>query len=251
MSQVYPHNASNMPPRPCSAHPEVLTVWKKTLFFRGNGFTALDSTGNTVFRVENYTPNAKEEVVLMDGAGNCLITLRRKILSLHQRWEGFTCNGVDGSSEEAVFCIKRSWMLSRKTCVDVFMKPHMISSYFGWRHCDYHIEGSFRERSCTIYDRSTRAIVAEVKRKRAANSETLMLGKDVFSLVVHPGGNRALIMSWIVVLDHINREDLDILKRNVLLSVDSWKFVYNKFSHRKEEVEEKSTDKSIIGLTHS
>eukprot|EP01018_Ginkgo_biloba_P036924 Gb_03489 [translate_table: standard] len=165
MSQIYPTVVpnSNMLPEPCSAHSEVLTVWKKALFFSGNGFTALDSTGNIVFRVENYTPNAKEEVVLMDAAGNCLLSLRRKIPSLHQRWEGFTCNGVDGSSEEAVFCIKRSWMLSRKTCVDVFMKPQMSSSYFGSKECDFRIEGSFRGRSCTIYDASTRAIVAEVR----------------------------------------------------------------------------------------
>lgn len=62
------------------AVPAVLTVWRKSLLFNGNGFAVFDANGNLVFRVDNYASGSKAEVVLMDAAGKPLLTIRRKVI---------------------------------------------------------------------------------------------------------------------------------------------------------------------------
>lgn len=53
-----------------------LTVWRKSLLVSCNGFTVIDSGGNLVYRVDNYM-GRRDRVVLMDGYGKPLLTLRR------------------------------------------------------------------------------------------------------------------------------------------------------------------------------
>lgn len=58
-----------------------LTVKKTSVFFAGDGFTAYDSKGELVFRVDSYGPDSRDqgEHVLMDAYGRCLLTVRRKV----------------------------------------------------------------------------------------------------------------------------------------------------------------------------
>ena len=58
---------------------EVLTVWRKSLLFNGNGFTVFDGKGNLMFRVDNYASEHRGEIELMDAAGKPLLTIRRKV----------------------------------------------------------------------------------------------------------------------------------------------------------------------------
>lgn len=62
-----------------------LTVLKTSLFFAGDGFTVYDCKGQLVFRVDSYGPETrnKDEVVLMDPHGRCLLTLRRKVPNMN------------------------------------------------------------------------------------------------------------------------------------------------------------------------
>ena len=67
--------------------PTVLTVWRKSLLFNCDGFTVYDARGDLAFRVDCYAaPRRRAEVVLMDAAGAPLLTVRRKRLSLAERW---------------------------------------------------------------------------------------------------------------------------------------------------------------------
>eukprot|EP01018_Ginkgo_biloba_P004651 Gb_03356 [translate_table: standard] len=172
-------------------NPTILTVWKKSFLFNCNGFNVIDSTGNLVLRVDNYGSYLKDEAVLMNGTGNTLITMRRKTLTLRDRWEGF--RGDDFDPRKPMFSIRRSSLLQTKAFAEVFLK--------GERHANYHIEGSFSKRSCRIYG-GTRCLVAEVKRKQATSG--IMLGDDVFSLVVQPGFSLAFIVGLVVVLDRMS-----------------------------------------------
>lgn len=56
----------------------MLTVWKKSLLFNCDGFTVFDAQGNLVYRVDNYR-SSSDAVILMDGSGNSLLTIRRKV----------------------------------------------------------------------------------------------------------------------------------------------------------------------------
>ncbi|CAH1431302.1 unnamed protein product [Lactuca virosa] len=75
-----------------------LTVMKTSLLFTGDGFAVYDSNGQVVFRVDSYGPDNRDayELVLMDSSGRCLLTIRRKRPSLHQRWEGFLGERMEG-----------------------------------------------------------------------------------------------------------------------------------------------------------
>lgn len=67
-----------------NACPLMLTVWKKSsMTFQGtDGFSVYDSTGQMVFRVDNYTRRNRcmtRGLVLMDGSGRPLMTMRPQV----------------------------------------------------------------------------------------------------------------------------------------------------------------------------
>ncbi|MED6171498.1 hypothetical protein PIB30_041252 [Stylosanthes scabra] len=173
-----------------------LTVLKTCLFFAGDGFTVYDCKGQLVFRVDSYGPDARDrdELVLMDPNGRCLLTVRRKRPSLHQRWEGF--KGERREGDKPMFSVKRSSIIGRSSVtVEVYDKPGE----------EYHIEGCFSHRSCTVFNSSKEA-VAEIKRK-VDPTTSVMLGKEVFSLCVKPPFDAAFAMAFVLVLDQINGDD--------------------------------------------
>ncbi|KAK6915046.1 LURP-one-related [Dillenia turbinata] len=175
-----------------------LTVMKTSLFFAGDGFTAYDCKGELVFRVDSYGPDSRDkgEVVLMDASGRCLLTVRRKRPSLHQRWEGFLGERTDG--QKPIFSVKRSSIIGRSN-VTVELYEHPGEEYL--------IEGSFCNRCCTILY-SSKESVAEIKRK-VDSSTHMVLGKDVFSLCIKPGFDAAFVMGLVLVLDQINGDYVD------------------------------------------
>eukprot|EP01018_Ginkgo_biloba_P004634 Gb_02523 [translate_table: standard] len=200
MPKIHPNDGGNcadhvlIDDQLCKASLTTLTVWKKSLVFNCNGFTVYDSTGNLAFRVDNYASNIKDGVILMDAAGNAFLTMRRKRLSIQNEWQGFLGDKLNG--QKPMFSLRRpSTLLPTKVLAEVF-----IGSAKQKKQSDYHIEGSYSKRSFTIYSNS-RSIVAEVRRKQATSE--IMLGADVFNLVVQPGYDQAFIMGLIITLDQI------------------------------------------------
>lgn len=174
-----------------------LTVCKTSLFFAGDGFTVYDCKGQLVFRVDSYGPELrdKDELVLMDAYGRCLLTLRRKRPSLHNRWEGYQGERKEGA--KPIFSVKRLWMIGRSgLTVEIYQNPGE----------EYQIEGSFSQRSCTIYDSATKEVMAEIRRKVDV-SANIILGKDVFSLLLKPGFDAAFAMALVLVLDQVSGSD--------------------------------------------
>ena len=56
-----------------------LTVWCKSLVFRGDGYAVFDDAdGRMVFRVDNYGVGQGGDMALMDHAGRVLLTVRRR-----------------------------------------------------------------------------------------------------------------------------------------------------------------------------
>lgn len=172
-----------------------LTVQKTSLFYAGDGFTVYDCKGQLVFRVDTYGPDVdKSELVLMDPSGKCLLTVRRKRPSLHQRWEGFLGERAEG--QKPIFSVRRSSMIGRSgLTVDMYENPGE----------EYRIEGSFAQRNCTIMN-SEKESMAEIRRKVDA-SANVILGKDVFWLSLKPGFDGAFAMGLVLVLDQIYGDD--------------------------------------------
>ncbi|XP_028779186.1 protein LURP-one-related 5-like [Neltuma alba] len=181
----------------------LLTVLKTSLFFAGDGFTVYDSHGQLVFRVDTYGPDArdKDELVLMDPHGLCLLTVRRKRPSLHQRWEGYKGERMDG--DKPIFSVKRSSIIGRARA-SVTVELYDDNSG-GEEQQYYQIEGCFPQRNCTVYN-ATKESMAEIRRK-VDQTTSVMLGKEVFTLCVKPGFDGAFAMGLVLVLDQINGDD--------------------------------------------
>ncbi|XP_059072715.1 protein LURP-one-related 5 isoform X2 [Cryptomeria japonica] len=160
MSQIHPELENSsvqavVDKQFCHATATTLTVWNKSLLFSGEGFTVFDSNGDLLFRVDTYAL-AKSRFTLMDAGGKPLLTLRRKLPSLHQRWEGFLGDELDG--QKPLFTVRKASILPMNECVQVFM-----TCGFFWKPCsDYEIEGSFSQRCCTIFSTAPRIAAAEV-----------------------------------------------------------------------------------------
>nr|ADE75958.1 unknown [Picea sitchensis] len=180
--------------------PATFTVWKRSLFFHGNGFTVFASSGNVVFRVEDYSSHVKHKLILMDAAGNVIFTMRHKRLSFNNRWEAFRGDG-HGCGKPVFSVIKSAWTLfSSKPSARVVLHPRKGHNT---KLCDYQIKGrSLGERtsSFTVFCGSGE-IVAQATRKQATSK--IMLGDDVLSLVVQPAIDQTFIMGLLIIFNQI------------------------------------------------
>ncbi|KAI4341904.1 hypothetical protein MLD38_026574 [Melastoma candidum] len=191
--------------------PSRFTVWKKSsMSFQGtDGFTVFDHRGRLVFRVDNYSRNNQLSdgagLVLMDGVGNPLLVLRPRGFSIQCRWDAY--RGDYG----VLFTMRRRMrpLLSRND-KDERVEVFLHGSSRGSDHAatpDFVVEGSFARRNCIVRRNGDGAVVvARIMRKRAKATPTVVLGDDVFSLVVQPGFDPELAMGFVVVLDRICRK---------------------------------------------
>ncbi|KAI4365581.1 hypothetical protein MLD38_021552 [Melastoma candidum] len=182
------------------------TVWKKSsMSFQGmDGFTVFDQKGGLVFRVDNYSRNENlsdgDGLVLMDGVGNVVLTLRPQGFSLRRRWNAY-------KGEYRVFTMKRrlrSFLTknSKDEPVDIFLQGSPRSD----PSPDYTVEGSFACRNCIVRRKNDGALVARIARKRVKSTPNVVLANDVFSLVIEPGFDTGLVMGYVLVLDRICRK---------------------------------------------
>ncbi|GLJ38538.1 hypothetical protein SUGI_0785290 [Cryptomeria japonica] len=177
----------------CARHPIQLTMQRKRLTHTGGDFTVTDSNRNLVFKVAGKLFSLHDLRLLQDAAGNRLLTIKRKMFSLHRRWEAF--RGNISNQQSYAFAAKKSSVFQRKTALDVFMAGNRDEKL-----CDFHVKGSYFDRSCTIYQGNR--IVAEMKRKYTVKN--VLLGKDTFLVMVQPGVDYAFIVALIVILDYMN-----------------------------------------------
>lgn len=88
-AQPYPSASAPMPavpsavigPQFCAPYPVDLAVVKKVMTISDN-FVVTDVNGNIVFKVKGSLATLRDRRVLLDAAGNPLVTLRRKVCYL-------------------------------------------------------------------------------------------------------------------------------------------------------------------------
>jgi len=181
-----------------------LTVWKKSLVFSCNGFTVFDSSGDLVYRVDSYSSDPEDEVLLMDAAGIALLTMRRKRLSLQNEWQGFL--GEFSDAQKPLFVVRRapSLLISTRSLAEVYVRSSAKSKKKKKPYSQYRLEGCYAKRSFTLLN-NFNEVVAEVKPKQVRSD--IRLGADVFNLTVRPGYDQAFVMGLIIVLDQIMPSD--------------------------------------------
>ncbi|KAL4322189.1 hypothetical protein S83_047986 [Arachis hypogaea] len=134
--------------------------------------------------------------VLLDATGTPVVTLRRKLMTAHDRWHVF--RGDSSDMKDLIFSFKRSSLFQLKTELDVFLAHNTEEKV-----CDFKVKGSWFQRSCVIYAGESLNIVAQMHKKDTAQS--IMFGKDNFLVTVYPNVDYAFIVALIVILDKINK----------------------------------------------
>ncbi|KHN44840.1 Protein LURP-one-related 15 [Glycine soja] len=135
--------------------------------------------------------------VLLDAAGEPVVTLRRKLMSAHDRWQIF--RGESTEPKDLIFSVKRSSFFQLKTKLDVFLANNTKEEV-----CDFKVKGSWFERSCVVYAGESLNIVAQMHKKHTVQS--IVFGKDNFMVTVYPNIDYAFIVALILILDEIHKD---------------------------------------------
>ncbi|XP_028764579.1 protein LURP-one-related 15-like [Neltuma alba] len=184
-------------PQYCAPYPVDLSVVEKVMSISDGNFVVADMQGNVVFKVKGSLLTLRDRRVLIDAAGNPIVTLRRKIMTAHDRWQAF--RGESTEEKDLIFQLKRSSLIQFKTKLDVFLANNTKEEV-----CDFKIKGSWLERSCIVYAGESDTIVAQMHKKHTVQS--VLIGKDNFMVTVYPNVDYAFIVALIVILDEINED---------------------------------------------
>lgn len=177
-----------------SAAAVVLTVWKKSLLPNCNGFTVFNSQGSLLFRVDNYIARNKDEILLMDGAGRPLLTIRHKRLSFGENWLVYEGE----ASGKPLFTAKKHVNILNKRCLTQLLR---CEDGHKKKEVAYEVEGSYSQRCCAVFDNKRRK-VAEIKKKEAV-AGGVAFGADIFRLIVRPDMDTTLAMAFVILLDQM------------------------------------------------
>lgn len=187
-------------PQFCAPYPVDLIIAKKLMTLAEGSFTVTDVNGNIMFKVKGSVLSLHDRRLLVDAAGNPIVSLRQKILTAHRRWEVY--RGDSSNSKDLLFSAKKSSLLQLKTALDVFLAANTKEDV-----PDFKIKGSWFERSCTIYLGNSSTIIAQMHKKH--NVQSLVLGKDTFAVTVYPHVDYSFIVALVVILYEINEDRKD------------------------------------------
>ncbi|CAK7343660.1 unnamed protein product [Dovyalis caffra] len=187
-------------PQYCAPYPIDLAIVRKLMTLADGNLAVTDVNGNIIFKVKEILLTfLHEKKLILDPAGNPIVTLRRKAMTAHSRWQAFRGESTD--PKDLLFNAKTHSMMYLKTKLDVFLANNKEEKV-----CDFKVKGSFFERSCVVYagDEDSTTIVAQMHKKHTAKS--IFLGKDNYTVTVYPNIDYAFIAALIVILDDINRQ---------------------------------------------
>ncbi|KAL8102107.1 protein LURP-one-related 10-like [Apium graveolens] len=157
-----------------------------------------DANGNIMFKVNSKVMSLRARRVLLDAAGNPIVSFQKKIMSMHSTWKVY--RGDSNDSEDLLFTVRKSSLFQFKTQLDVFLASNTSKD-----NRDFKIKcrGWFEE-SCTIYAEKSSTVIAEMQKKHSFRR--LLLGKDKFAVTVYPHVDNAFIVALVVILEEINEE---------------------------------------------
>ncbi|KAK3126697.1 hypothetical protein QOZ80_7AG0560870 [Eleusine coracana subsp. coracana] len=195
-----PAPVSVVSPQFCAPYVVPLTVTKKALSLSDGDFTVTDANGAVVLKVKGAIFSVRHRRVLVDAAGQPILTMTEKVFSLHNRWEVY--RGDSTNASDLLFTAKKASIVQLKTAIDVFLVGNTSEHV-----CDFKIRGSYFERSCAFYLGNSDTMIAQTNRKLTVTN--VLLEKDTFTVTVFPHVDYVFIAALVVILDEIHRERHD------------------------------------------
>ncbi|KAK2379421.1 LURP-one protein [Trifolium repens] len=160
-----------------------------------DNFIVTDINGKIFFNLKPSLISLYDHRLLLDATGKTVVvTLRRKVMTGHDRWQAFRGESTD--LKDLIFSVKRSPMFQTKIKLDVFLASNTKEQI-----SDFKVKGSWLEKSCVVYAGESHQIVAQMHKKEA-------FGKDNLTVRVYPNIDYAFIVSVILILDEINQDKI-------------------------------------------
>ncbi|KAL8253740.1 hypothetical protein R6Q59_031961 [Mikania micrantha] len=198
MSKIHPNcMPSSSSSSSCSIRRETYTIWMKSLVLNSYGYTAFDSNGKLVFRIDNYDTKCRSEVYLMDLHGNIICTILRKKLLRFGLWDCYK----DKDSCKPWFKVGKTFGLFKNDSVyDVLVGTNESKRRSSSNH---KIKGSIHKVEFNIIDGEGR-IAAMIQRK--LSSSGVVLGEDVLCVTVEPHVDHLFVMALVAIHGLIRRK---------------------------------------------
>ncbi|XP_023737771.1 protein LURP-one-related 10 [Lactuca sativa] len=152
-----------------------------------------DMSNKIMLKVKRCDTSFHYQRVLLDVDDKPIVTMRKKIMSEHDRWNVF--RGDSKSKSDMVFTTKTAHVFQSKTNVHVFLANKTGSKDV----CDFKITGSWSKKNCTIYMGDTSTTIAQVNKMQS--SENIKLVKDKFMVTIYPNVDYAFVVTLIGIVE--------------------------------------------------
>lgn len=169
-------------------------VSKKKISVSKGDWTITDQMGHSSFKVDGRVASMRDRRFLRDAAGNKILTMKKKLITMHDTWEILA-----GDGDHVVATCKKSSLVQFKTAMDVML----ASSTTGKHTPDYQVKGDFFDRNITIFRGAEQAALVT----RQITFTTAILDKDTFGVTVFPGVDEALVFALVVIMDEVFLHD--------------------------------------------
>ncbi|KAL9676234.1 hypothetical protein QQ045_004447 [Rhodiola kirilowii] len=111
--------AAIVSPQYVSPHPLDLSVVRKFVALTEGNFGVTDLQGNLLFKVKDHLFHIHDHRVLVDANGHPVMTLRKKVRTMHGRWQVF--RGDNTEERDLLFTVRETSMIQLKAKLDVFL----------------------------------------------------------------------------------------------------------------------------------
>ncbi|KAF8731829.1 hypothetical protein HU200_015770 [Digitaria exilis] len=188
-------------PHFCAPYVVQLSVKEKFSMLREGDFTITETNGAVVVRVKGAFISIHNRRLLLDANGNPLLSLREKVISMHNTWEAY--RGESSKSSDLLFTAKKSSIMQPfKTEMYIY-----LASNTSHEACDFKMNGSFKERACSFYLGNTNTLIAQMHRQH--NVTSTVLGTDHYDVTVFPNVDYVFISALVVILQELHTDKND------------------------------------------
>lgn len=132
------------------AHAPMTYAISQKVSIKDGDWAIVDQNGNSSFKVSGKIASMRDKRYLKDAAGNKILTLKKKLITMHNSWEILA-----GDGGNVLATCKKSSLVQVKTAMDVML----ASSTSGKNTPDYQVKGDFFNYNIAIYRGTEEAAV--------------------------------------------------------------------------------------------
>jgi uncharacterized protein YxjI len=169
-------------------------VSKKKMSVSKGDWTITDQVGHNHYKVDGRVASMKDKRFLRDASGNKILTMKKKLITMHDTWEILA-----GDGNHVLATAKKSSLVQFKTAMDVML----TSSTTGKHNPDYQVKGDFFDRNITVFRGAEQAALVT----RQITFTTAILDKDTFGVTIFPGVDEAIVFALIIIMDEVFLHD--------------------------------------------